>query len=34
MWGVRIVLALAILNLIFLFSEVGINILGVMFELG
>ena len=34
MWGVKLVMALAILNLIFLLSEVGFNVFGVMFGLG
>ena len=34
MWGVKAVMALAILNLIFLFSEVGFNVLGVMLGWG
>lgn len=29
-WGVKAVLFLAILNLIFLFSEIGLNVFGVM----
>jgi len=34
MWGVKLVMALAILNLCFLFSEVGFNVFGVMFGWG
>lgn len=28
--GVKIVLAVAVVNLIFLFAEIGLNVLGVM----
>lgn len=29
-WGVKAVLFLAIVNLVFLFAEIGLNVLGVM----
>lgn len=34
MQGFKIVMALAILNLVFLFAEVAFNVFGVMFGLG
>ncbi len=33
MSGVKIVMGLSIVNFIFLFSEIGFNVLGVMFGL-
>ncbi len=33
MWGFKVVMGLAIVNLVFLFSEVAFNVLGVMFGL-
>lgn len=30
MWGIKLVMALAIVNLVFLFSEVSFNVFGVM----